>query len=1035
MVALLTKPAHAKQPYDAYVATGIEDASLNAVCAASPDRVWAVGDRGAIWATVDGGRNWTKQESNTTANLYAVAFKNSQEGCAVGGLPGALARLSRSVVLRTINGGETWNEVPNDGLPRFTGMRWSGGRLIAWGDYSPRIGTGIFVSNDDGQTWQPIPSSIVHVVGLGVDLSGNILAVDRVGNAFNSQLGPLRSFFAAAPNQPLSFVEQVGTTWIAGGADGQLLRTVNGQSWTRVKLPLSDAAQRVCVWRAVHQFENQLWIVGSPGSVVLHSADQGLNWQLLSTEQTLPLRAIAFADSQRGWSVGPLGMILATRDGGRSWYPQRRTATRLGLLSVTSTDDQVPWPTLISASWDEKVAASSIALFAENPEQSADYHIEKWVFNEAIAPQLGATEHRAWLQSKPSLALPADVPAIAERLAIEIQSWRPDVVLTNETGDKSLASANRATTSAIANAIQMAKVSLPQSVAAELRLPAWTVTKLAAVTDSRLGQYSEHPNRLLREPGLSIWDLLMPTGVSFNANAEAISMRTIQQEQNTLANKASLFGGVAPNQASRRPSTPRSLGNYQLIMGRVHRMTSLDNLVTLPPETPITEWQLQLDFVARSLPPRELAPSLLRVANGCSSPNLWTRRQIALERLIQLQPDSDASSSARLMLLQMLSSDEMRAWQQSIEAESASNLGINSLASSTAANSATSATAVSPFDSAAKVVTDARDNSQVVAASFSSSTTKEKSAADSARSKHAKLDEAFFLALDNCYKSDPYLVKLPELELMQESRQRAKAEATRAIQPTSTSLESIIQRTALAGWPQACQQELFLARGRAEQLRWIAFAVATATRPQLDGVLDEPMWQACPPMQLIGNGKQISAPELSKNQNGAVENQITNEAAKVFWSFDDRYLYIGIDAPQSLSVTSSAPPKLRKYDSDLSAMDHLHFTIDTDRDYSSAIELGVSEVGETFDRCCQLPSFNPKYAVAVPQTQQRGRWTAELAIRISDLATQTAVTGRAWAVSAHRRKKNGESESWSSMVTEQATPQAAGLLLFVAPPQ
>ena len=70
-----------------------------------------MGDRGAIWATTDGGRNWVKQESGTTANLYAVAFKNGQEGCAVGGLPGALALLSRCVILRTTDGGQTWNVV------------------------------------------------------------------------------------------------------------------------------------------------------------------------------------------------------------------------------------------------------------------------------------------------------------------------------------------------------------------------------------------------------------------------------------------------------------------------------------------------------------------------------------------------------------------------------------------------------------------------------------------------------------------------------------------------------------------------------------------------------------------------------------------------------------------------------------------------------------------------------------------------------------------------------------------------------------
>ena len=891
------------------------------------------------------------------------------------------------------------------------------------------------MSLDDGQSWQPVASSVVHVAGLGSDLSGNILAVDRVGNAFNSQFGPLRSSFTSAPDKPIAFVEHVGTTWLAGGADGQLLRSVDGQVWNRVQVPLSDAALRACVWRSAFQFENRIWIVGSPGSIVLHSEDQGLNWQVLSTEQTLPLRSVAFADSQRGWAVGPLGLILATRDCGRTWYPQRRTASRLGLMAVTGSDAQVPWPSLIAASWDEQVAAGSISMFADSPEQSADYRVEKWSFNEAVAPQMGLVEHRAWLQSKPLANNAADVASLSARLAVEFQSWRPDVVLTNELVEASSLAANRAAMAAITSAIQQAKANSPQSISAELKLPAWQVTKLAAVTNARNGQYSEHPNRLLREPGLSIWDVLMPMGSSLNVDADAVSIRTIQQEQNTLANKASLFGGIAPNQASRRQVTIRSLGNYQLIMGRVHRITSLDNLITLPPETPITEWQLQLDFVARALPPRELAPSLLRIVNGCSSPNLWARRQVALERLIQLQPDSDAASSARLTLLQMLSSDEMRAWQQSIESETASKVGLGSLANATSLNEATTAQAVSPFDVALKQTPSqaatSTNYSKVVTASFSNSATTELSNEAAERARRAKSDEAFFLALDNCFKADPYLVKLPELELIQQSRQRAKSEALRTAPPVASALESMIQRTSLAGWPQVAQQELLLERGRPENLRWIAFAVATPNRPKLDGVLDEEMWQACPPMQLVSNNQQKSPPARGDK---ADANEPTN-AARIFWSYDDRYLYIGIDAPQSARTTSAAPPKLRKYDSDLTAVDHLHFTLDTDRDYSSAVELGVSELGETFDRCCELASFNPKYSVAVPQSQPSGRWTAEVAIRISDITTQSDLTGRAWAVAAHRRNANGTPESWSSMKTEQAALKAAGLLLFVPSPK
>ncbi|MDX1929485.1 MAG: YCF48-related protein [Pirellulaceae bacterium] len=1038
----LSLATHAKQPVDPFVVAGADDASLNAVCAPSPDRVWAVGDRGVIWATADGGRKWVRQESGTSANLHAVLFKNSSEGCAVGGLPGAMSRTSRGVILRTVNGGETWTVTPSEGLPRFTGMRMIGGRLIAWGDYCPQRKTGIFYSVNDGQTWQALDSSLSHIAGLGADASGNVVAVDRVGNAFNTQLGLTRSFFTTSPHQPIAFVEHVGSTWLAGGADGQLLRTVDAQSWNRVALPLSAAAQRVCQWRSLAQFEDQLWIAGSPGSIVLHSADRGMTWDIQSTEQTLPLRSIVFADAQRGWAVGPLGSIIATRDGGRTWYSQKKMATRVGLLAVTASESQVPWPVLVASSWDELVATKSVSLFGENLEQSADYLQETWKLNEALAPQLGLAEHSGWLHPKPTELSQQDLSLLVDRLVVELQCWRPDVVLTDETGGRKLSLVNRAAMAALTAAIQQAANANTPSISKELMLPAWRTTKLATVTEARGSQYSEHPNRLMREPGLSIWDVLAPMGVVYDANARTLNMRTIQQAHSTLASNTSLFGGVAPSQTSRRQINLRSLGNYQLIMGRVHRMLTLDKLVSLPSETPLLEWQTQLDFVLRSLPPREVAPALVRVVNACSVPALWQRRQLALERLIQLQPDSDTASHARMTLLQMLSSDELRAWSQNTTTDPTGSQSVGSLRNDPGNALSRSASSLTPFDTVpasatkadaantarnASVVTGAKTDasSQVSVATFvtPASETASETVSGSAAPKKSTTQQSdlFFQTLDSCYKSDLYLANLPQLELMRDAISRERLGNTRGASMPNGLLESIAGLNAIAGWPQVAKQELLLANDHPEQLRWVGFAVATATRPLLDGVLDEPMWSACPPMKLT-----------RANQNST---NGTETPALVRWSFDDRYLYIAIDSPREDRSNLNRAPKLRKYDSDLEAADHIHFVLDTDRDYASAIELGVSSEGETFDRCCGITQYNPQYAVAVPDAPLPERWVAEIAIPISDLTTKADLTSQAWAVSAHRRSLRGETQSWSSMLSDQPSLQSAGILLFVQPPE
>src|SRR5438093_10280191 len=45
---------------------------------------WAVGKRGVILATTDGGKTWIKQASGTSDNLSAVSFVNATTGWAVG---------------------------------------------------------------------------------------------------------------------------------------------------------------------------------------------------------------------------------------------------------------------------------------------------------------------------------------------------------------------------------------------------------------------------------------------------------------------------------------------------------------------------------------------------------------------------------------------------------------------------------------------------------------------------------------------------------------------------------------------------------------------------------------------------------------------------------------------------------------------------------------------------------------------------------------------------------------------------------------
>ena len=95
------------------------------------------------------------------------------------------------------------------------------------------------------------------------------------------------------------------------------------------------------------------WVVGSPGSRVFHTADAGHTWAAFATGSSLPLRAVTFIDDQRGWAVGDLGTILATRDGGRTWRPQCAGGTRTAVLALFGRPEDLPLEMLARCSGND----------------------------------------------------------------------------------------------------------------------------------------------------------------------------------------------------------------------------------------------------------------------------------------------------------------------------------------------------------------------------------------------------------------------------------------------------------------------------------------------------------------------------------------------------------------------------------------------------------------------------------------------------------------------------------------------------------
>lgn len=987
------------------LAANAADAALNCIAIVSSDRLCAVGDCGAILLSENGGVSWTEIPNPTKSNLHSVVFFDSENGLAAGGSIGNYTRTSRAVLLRTSDGGQSWQPIENN-LPRLCGMQLQGQRLIAWGDYSPGVQTGVFQSTDLGNSWQPIPFTLGHVRALGAAANYSVVATDTLGRAqvgngmggavreVHTQLGAMRQ------------LHHTGQFWIAVGQNGELARSHDGQTWKQIDYPVALAARAFCAWESVAQFGNEVWIAGNPGSIMLHSSDGGVSWQVEKTGQNLPVHSVGFLDSHRGWAVGALGQIMATRDGGKTWYAQRRANQRAGVMSISNAT-QVPWAPLVAASWDELVSAVALQIDGGDLVDQADFLPSVEAQIEDISPRLGVQR-----QMMPVLRTTANSETgaasvdRAQRLAIALRVWRPDVAIV---GAQDVASEEHqeskvwitAATSALAMA-SSGEDAFGQMVSTELALNPWTVDKLVTVTKSESAQYKELSARLLRSVGLSIWDVLLALPPDVAKHASLTPLRTVWSRTPNRAATASLMGGIATNEHAARGIRAQEIGNLQLVMGRVHRRKSIEQLVDY--SGPDEKWRDDFLFVIRNLPSQEVQPSLWELSFRLGGN--FSRQEIVLQTLATQPTISDASTWAMLQLLKIKSSDEVQAWREldwqdelpkELHEEGAVQVSIADNGDAVASmlnplEQTDGFAAVSPFAQAE----GGPESEGVVTASITDSVAK------------VQRDPLEWLQLYNRFTQlDASLVARPDLQL---AAYRISKQLPHDELGGSGHLESLLGLRQLVGWPQIAFQELQFELYQTQRLKWTAQANRAFQRPRLDGQLTESCWSNASPIELTSFG-------------------VDERPAKVRWAYDQRYLYIGIECGKPSGASALPVQRIRNYDSNISEQDHVHIMLDTDRDYLSAIELGVAEDGRTFDRCAGMSTFNPKWHVSVDS--QADRWTAEVAVELAHLTRRENIAGDAWAISARRLSPVGEPQSWSQLKTHEPRMNGSGLLMFV----
>lgn len=222
---------------------------------------------------------------SSLADYYAVRFVTPSIGFAAG---------SKGHLLRTLNGGATWDSLASHTLSTLNGLAFltpSIGKTVGAG------GT-IIGTTDGGTTWTADTSGI----------SSELDAVAAIDSAH----------------------------WVAVGASSMILTTSNGGSaWVVRSSPTSISFSSVAF-----PLPSLGYIVGSSSSMLV-SVDTGKTWANKTVNVTTDLTSMAFLDSLNGFAVGSPGAILQTTDGGYNWNVINSLAVPFTGVAIASKNSAV----------------------------------------------------------------------------------------------------------------------------------------------------------------------------------------------------------------------------------------------------------------------------------------------------------------------------------------------------------------------------------------------------------------------------------------------------------------------------------------------------------------------------------------------------------------------------------------------------------------------------------------------------------------------------------------------------------------------
>ena len=994
----------------------VADGELRACQIVSVDSAWAVGDRGLILATNDAGKHWEIQRQRSDAIHYGVCFSDELTGYVVGGTIEPYSHRSSGVVLTTINGGKTWELMPND-LPRLTGVQLiEPGHILAWGDWSDYYQSALFESMDGGQTFSGRPIPCGHTQSAAIGLDGVLVLVDRAGQIHRSTNGfefetvnlPTTSF------EPIRFCKVVDGVWWLGGEAGKLFRSHNSVTWEQLELPGTADDRSLYNLADIAGHEKRIWVVGQPGNVIWSSSDSGKTWDVLATNNRTAIHSISVLNGDLLLTCGTMANLFASRNGGKAWWSQHQSGTRNAVLNISSTFSGVAWDLLAHVIHESKRHASAIVLHDQNfdersgqlPELAARFEIAGKTIGMAQTrvmasmpvsnlyfgirqSDLGYYPGQANANKSEANSLLEMTPLI-QRLVLEIRNARPDVVVSNCNVTGSALEIR--TAMAVEKAIALSGRRDYKVFSAASRIPeeAWEPQR-TIVRGTNAGVH--YAPSVLLDSNQVLGSLVNRIKPLMEVRGSVPSIEKRYNYRNSGARNGPSWStpleGLILDHATQLSERQKTSQRLPMVTATSQWFgwKQFVDLESGNPLTPDRVWDSKIRAAAKEVAPASISPVLLEIAISCRRAGEWNRWQAALECLLEQDGQSPAAEAAFWELMVHTGSIEVKRLvanqRNAIEQRNQDSLN------STAAN----------LHQASPFAKPTNESTAVQPAAFSNSVRLISIATERDLSEFTRLlskwPDGFMTR-----RSDPrwgWLIASRYRE-MQQRKESANASVNlgRSYADFWPTLSPYV-----SGWAQISkiEREILNAKTAPPQMvstqttipsikptKQMTSLTWTNERPYLDGKADETFWKTAAKIE-------IRDPWASPQ----------TRPTTIRFARDDKFLFLFSDAPASSAQRAKKEPKRDSIKPD---EDQIRLRIDLDRDYASWFELSWSASGNSSDALNDMTHWNPTdWYLAT--TDDGNSWHTEIAVPLEQLIPggEQAIqswTNKAWAFNAIR---------------------------------